>query len=43
MAVKIDADTLRKIEEMLSRGQRVELIPTKDGVKAIRVRRDLIK
>lgn len=34
---------LAAIEKALRQGSRVELIPVKDGVKIIRVRRDEIK
>lgn len=39
----LTADTIRAIEATLSRGERVELIPTRDGVKALRVRREEVK
>lgn len=39
----ISAKTLEAIEKALTHGDRVELIPVKDGVKVIRVRRDEIK
>ena len=39
----ISAKTLEVIEKALAHGDRVELIPVKDGVKVIRVRRDEIK
>ena len=43
MAVQIDERTKLLIERVLSQDQRVELIPTRDGVRVIRVRRDEIK
>lgn len=39
----LTAETIRAIEATLSKGERVELIPTRDGVKALRVRREEIK
>lgn len=33
----------KTIEFILSKGDRVELIPTKDGVKIVRIRREPIK
>lgn len=36
-------DTIKTIEAILARGDRVELIPVKDGVKVIQVRRKEIK
>lgn len=39
----LTVDTIRAIEATLSRGERVELIPTRDGVKALRVRREEVK
>jgi hypothetical protein len=34
---------LRTIDSILSKGGRVELIPVKDGVKVVRVRREEVK
>lgn len=34
---------IRKAETVLAKGDRVELIPVKDGVKVVRVRREEIK
>lgn len=34
---------IKAIEAILAKGDRVELIPTKDGVKIVRIRRELIK
>lgn len=39
----LSAKTLEAIEKALEQGSRVELIPVKDGVKVIRIRRDEIK
>ena len=36
-------ETIRAIEDILSQGCRVELIPVKDGVKVIQVQRREIK
>lgn len=43
MAIEIDAKTKAAIEAVLSNDQRVELIPTKDGVRVIRVKREEVK
>lgn len=40
--VKLDAETIRAIEQILRKGDRVELIPTKDGVAVIHVRREKV-
>lgn len=39
----MDEKTLRAIIEILSKGDRVELIPVKDGIKVLRIRRDEVK
>lgn len=39
----LTAETIRAIEATLSKGERVELIPTRDGVKAVRVRREEVR
>lgn len=39
----MDEKTVKTIESILRKGDRVELIPVKDGVKIIRVRREEIK
>lgn len=39
----INEQSTKAIEAILSAGDRVELIPTKDGVKIIRIRREPIK
>lgn len=36
-------DIIRAIEFILARGDRVELIPVKDGVRVVRVRRETVK
>lgn len=40
--VKIDEQTKSAIERTLEKGDRVELIPVKDGVKVVRVKRETI-
>lgn len=37
---QIDATTIKAIESVLSKGDRVEVIPVKDGVKVMRVKRE---
>lgn len=39
----LDPNLIKLIEGALSRGNRVELIPVKDGVKALEIRRKEIK
>lgn len=39
----IDAGTVRAIETVLSKGDRVEVIPVKDGVRVMRIRRETVK
>ena len=34
---------IKAIEAILAKGDRVELIPTKDGIKVVRVRRETVK
>lgn len=34
---------IRKAETVLAKGDRVELIPVKDGLKVVRVRREEVK
>ena len=40
---KLTDDQIRAINEVLSRDQRVELIPTREGVRVIRIRREDVK
>lgn len=40
---KLSAEAQRAIEAVLTRGDRVEVIPTKDGVKIVRIRREEVK
>ena len=39
----MDEKTIKAAEFVLARGDRVELIPIKDGVKVVRVRREEVK
>lgn len=39
----MDKTVVDSIESILAKGDRVELIPTKDGVKIVRIRREPIK
>ena len=39
----IDEKTIKTAESVLAKGDRVELIPVKDGVKVVRVRRVEVK
>lgn len=41
--IRLDEKYIRLIENTLSRGDRMELIPVKDGVKIVRVRREEVK
>lgn len=38
----IDPQTIKAIETVLMKGDRVELIPVKDGVKVVRVKREMV-
>ena len=40
--VKLERPQIEAIERTLTHGERVELIPVKDGVKVVRVRRETI-
>lgn len=42
-APKLKPGIYTRIEAVLAKGDRVELIPVKDGVKVVRVRREEIK
>ena len=37
------SDVIRAIEAILSKGDRAEVIPTKDGVKVVRIRREPVQ
>lgn len=39
----IDEKTIKAIESILERGERVELIPVKEDIKVMRVRREEVK
>ena len=41
--VKLKQSEIRAIEKTLSSGDRVEIIPVKDGVRIVRVKREEIK
>lgn len=43
MDEKIIAEALKKALPVLQKGERVELIPVKDGVKVMRVKREEVK
>lgn len=39
----VKPETVKAIESILSKGDRAEVIPTKDGVKVVRIRREPVK
>lgn len=39
----LKAADVTAIETVLNKGDRVEIIPTKDGVKVLRVKREVVK
>lgn len=41
--MQIDPATIKSIESVLSKGDRAEVIPVKDGVRVMRVRREEVK
>lgn len=41
--VKLEQSEIAAIERTLAKGERVELIPVKDGVKVVRVKRETIQ
>ena len=41
--MKLQKEAIEAIEKASTRGERVELIPGKDGVKIVRVRREELK
>lgn len=41
--MKLQKEAIEAIEKAITRGERVELIPGKDGVKIVRVRREELK
>ena len=34
---KLDEKTIREIEAILQKGQRIEIIPTKDGIRVFKI------
>ena len=40
--VKLSEKEIKAIESTLAKGERVEIIPVKDGVKVLRVKRETI-
>lgn len=38
----MDEKTIKAIESILAKEDRVELIPSKDGVKVIRIKREVV-
>jgi len=41
--VNLTPTAIKAIESILSKGDRAEVIPTKEGVKVVRIRRDPVK
>ena len=41
--VKLSEREIKAIEHTLAKGERVELIPVKDGVKVVKVKREEVK
>lgn len=39
----MDEKTIKAIESVLAKGDRVELIPAKDGIKIIHIKREVVK
>lgn len=39
----MDSETIKAIESVLAKGDRVEIIPVKDGVKVIHIKRTEVK
>ena len=39
----MDEKTIKAIETVLAKGDRVELIPVKDGIKVIHIKRNEVK
>ena len=39
----VKPETIQAIEAILSKGDRVELIPVKDGIRVVRIRREPVK
>jgi hypothetical protein len=43
MDLKLNKEQIKGIEKVLTKGDRVELIPIKNGVKILKVKRETIK
>lgn len=43
MDLKINKEQIKGIERVLAKGDRVEIIPIKNGVKILKVKRETIK
>lgn len=43
MLLKLNESNIKAAESVLAKGDRVELIPVKDGVKVVRVRREEVR
>ena len=41
--IKLSLEEISKIERTVSRGDRVEIIPVRDGIKILRIRREEIQ
>lgn len=41
--VKIDEKIIKAVELILAKDDRVELIPTKDGINVVKIKRETIK
>ena len=41
--IELSPENIKAINAVLAKDQRVELIPTKDGVRVIHIRRDEVK
>ncbi len=39
----MDSETIKAIESVIAKGDRVEIIPVKDGVKVIHIKRTEVK
>ena len=39
----MNPEIIKKIEMILAKGDRVELIPTKDGIKVVHIQRHTVK
>lgn len=41
--IKLTKENIKDIEMVVSKGERVEIIPVKDGVRIVKVKRETIK